>query len=176
MIVVRPTVIFGEGNRGNVFNLLNQIASGNFLMVGKGENKKSMAYIGNVVAFLEACIATNKKYCVYNYVDTPDLTMNNLVSLVRYKLKGKNSVGFRLPFWIGMVLGHLSDLLSALTGKNLPVSALRVRKFASSTEFKSTQNSLDDFEPPFKLIDGIQRTLVSEFITPDAAREIFYTE
>ena len=31
-------------------------------MVGKGENKKSMAYIGNVVAFLEACIATDQKY------------------------------------------------------------------------------------------------------------------
>ena len=40
LIIVRPTVIFGEGNRGNVFNLLNQIASGKFLMVGKGENKK----------------------------------------------------------------------------------------------------------------------------------------
>ena len=39
LIIVRPTVIFGEGNRGNVYNLLNQIASGKFLMVGKGENK-----------------------------------------------------------------------------------------------------------------------------------------
>ena len=27
LVIVRPTVIFGEGNRGNVFNLLNQIAS-----------------------------------------------------------------------------------------------------------------------------------------------------
>jgi nucleoside-diphosphate-sugar epimerase len=60
LIIVRPTVIFGEGNRGNVFNLLNQIASGKFLMVGKGENKKSMAYIGNIVAFLEACVATDR--------------------------------------------------------------------------------------------------------------------
>ena len=51
LIIVRPTVIFGEGNRGNVFNLLNQIASGKFFMVGKGENKKSMAYIHNIVAF-----------------------------------------------------------------------------------------------------------------------------
>ena len=88
LIIVRPTVIFGEGNRGNVFNLLNQIASGKFIMVGKGENKKSMAYIGNVVAFLETCIATEQKYGVYNYVDTPDLTMNELVSQVRAKLKG----------------------------------------------------------------------------------------
>ena len=35
LIIVRPTVIFGEGNRGNVFNLMNQIASGKFLMVGQ---------------------------------------------------------------------------------------------------------------------------------------------
>ena len=49
--VVRPTVIFGERNRGNVYNLFKQMASGKFLMVGNGKNKKSMAYVGNVVAF-----------------------------------------------------------------------------------------------------------------------------
>ena len=43
--IIRPTVIFGERNRGNVYNLLKQISSGKFLMVGKGENKKSMAYV-----------------------------------------------------------------------------------------------------------------------------------
>ncbi|MBT7658720.1 MAG: NAD-dependent epimerase/dehydratase family protein, partial [Bacteroidetes bacterium] len=32
--IIRPTVIFGEKNRGNVFNLLKQIASGKFLMIG----------------------------------------------------------------------------------------------------------------------------------------------
>ena len=83
LIIVRPTVIFGEGNRGNVYNLLNQIASGRFLMVGKGKNKKSMAYIGNVIAFLEVCISTDQKYGVFNYVDTPDLAMDQLVSQVR---------------------------------------------------------------------------------------------
>ena len=103
LIIVRPTVIFGEGNRGNVFNLLNQIASGKFLMVGHGENKKSMAYIGNVVAFLETCISTNQKYGIYNYVDTPDLTMNELVSQVRSKLRGVEGVGFRLPYWLGII-------------------------------------------------------------------------
>ena len=48
LIIVRPTVIFGEGNRENVFNLLNQIASGSFIMVGRGEIKKSVAYFGNI--------------------------------------------------------------------------------------------------------------------------------
>ena len=176
LLIVRPTVIFGEGNRGNVYNLLNQIASGKFLMVGRGENKKSMAYIGNIVAFLETCIATDRQYGVFNYVDTPDLTMNQLVSKVRQTLKGKTGVGPRLPFWLGMALGYIADGVAKLTGKNLPVSSIRVKKFASSTEFQSAKNSLEGFEPPFNLEDGILRTLQSEFLVPDPSREIFYTE
>lgn len=176
LIIVRPTVIFGEGNRGNVFNLLNQIASGKFLMVGNGENKKSMAYIGNIVAFLETCIATESKYGVYNYVDTPDLTMNELVSQVRKKLKGKTGVGPRLPYWLGLLLGYTADLVAKISSKNLPVSSIRVKKFASSTEFKSAKARLDDFQAPFRLGQGIERTVHSEFINPDPNREIFFTE
>lgn len=176
LIIVRPTVIFGEGNRGNVFNLLNQIALGKFLMIGNGENKKSMAYIGNVVAFLETCIATEQKYGVYNYVDTPDLTMNELVSQVRYNLKGKNGVGLRLPYWLGLILGYSADLIVKLTGKNLPVSSIRVKKFASSTEFQSNAACLDNFIAPFDLNHGIELTLRSEFISPEPNRDIFYTE
>ena len=176
LIIVRPTVIFGEGNRGNVFNLLNQIASGKFVMVGRGENKKSMAYIGNIVAFLETCIATDQKYGVYNYVDTPDLTMNELVSQVRAKLKGEEGVGLRLPYWLGLILGYTADIVSKISGKNLPVSSIRVKKFASSTEFKSAKAGLNNFQGPFSLSDGVQRTLHSEFISPDPSREIFFTE
>jgi GlcNAc-P-P-Und epimerase len=176
LLIVRPTVIFGEGNRGNVFNLLNQIASSKFLMIGKGENKKSMAYVGNVVAFLETCISTEQKYGVYNYVDTPDLTMNELISKVRTKLKDKTGVGPRLPYWLGLLLGYTADFVAKLSGKNLPVSSIRVKKFASSTEFESAKASLDNFEAPFRLSQGVERTLVSEFISPDPNREIFYTE
>jgi nucleoside-diphosphate-sugar epimerase len=53
LTIIRPTVIFGEQNRGNVYNLLRQIASGKFLMVGNGKNVKSMAYVENVAAFIE---------------------------------------------------------------------------------------------------------------------------
>ncbi|MEM4360079.1 MAG: NAD(P)-dependent oxidoreductase, partial [Candidatus Bilamarchaeaceae archaeon] len=51
LVIIRPTVVFGEGNRGNVYNLLKQIASGRFIMVGNGKNIKSMAYVENVAAF-----------------------------------------------------------------------------------------------------------------------------
>ena len=176
LIIIRPTVIFGEGNRGNVFNLLNQIASGKFVMIGHGKNKKSMAYIQNVVAFLELCISTDQKYGIYNYVDTPDLTMNELVSQVRNTITGKNSVGIRLPYWLGLILGNLADFISAITRKNLPVSAIRVRKFATSTEFASSAYDLNQFKAPFELRDGLKNTLNAEFIKPDSNCEIFYTE
>ena len=52
LVVVRPTVVFGEGNRGNVYQLIHQIISGRFVMVGSGKNRKSIAYVGNLSAFL----------------------------------------------------------------------------------------------------------------------------
>ena len=176
LIIVRPTVIFGEGNRGNVYNLFQQIASGKFIMVGNGNNKKSMAYIDNVVVFLATCITADQKYGVYNYVDTPDITMNELVSQVRAQLKGRASVGLRLPTWFGILIGLTADAISYLTGRNLPVSKIRIKKFISSSSFESSKHKLDSFKAPVDLREGINRTINNEFVDPILTREIFFTE
>lgn len=176
LIIVRPTVIFGEGNRGNVYNLFQQIASNKFVMVGNGENKKSMAYIGNIVAFLDVCIMTSQRYGLYNYVDTPDLTMNELVSKIRRILKGKDGVGIRVPFWMGLLLGYIFDIIAIVVRRNLPVSSIRIKKFCTSTNFRSAKTDLENFKTPFHLSEGINRTLNSEFLSYDPEREIFYTE
>lgn len=102
--------------------------------------------------------------------------MNELVSMVRAKLQGKTGVGPRLPFWLGLILGYTADLVAKLSDKNLPISSIRVKKFASSTEFQSAKASLEGFQAPFLLGDGVERTIQSEFISPDPNREIFYTE
>ena len=102
--------------------------------------------------------------------------MNALVCKVRAKLKGKNSVGLRLPYWLGVILGYTADLISFFAHKNLPVSLIRVRKFASSTQFRSAKHNLDNFEAPYQFSEGLERTLQSEFVAPDPNREIFYTE
>ena len=88
LTIIRPTVIFGEQNRGNVFNLLRQIASGKFLMIGKGNNVKSMAYVENVAAFIEYCLSNCVGESLYNYIDKPDFDMNTLVYEV-YDILGK---------------------------------------------------------------------------------------
>ena len=175
LIIVRPTVVFGEGNRGNVYNLLNQINSGAFAMIGNGKNKKSMAYVENLAAFLVKCIESDEKYAVYNYVDTPDFTMNELVSFVRGKLREKSSVGIRIPKFIGLMAGYTADILAKL-GVKLPISSIRVKKFCASSEFSSAKADLDGFEATYTLREGLDRTLEAEFINPDPDRQIFYTE
>jgi len=105
LVIVRPTVIFGEGNRGNVYNLLKQIHSRRFIMFGNGRNKKSMAYVENVAAFLKFSLSFKPGLHIYNYIDKPDFDMNTLVSKTRKTLFGKNNVGLRLPAFLGLTIG-----------------------------------------------------------------------
>lgn len=176
LVIVRPTVIFGEGNRGNVFNLFKQVHSGKFLMIGRGNNKKSMAYIGNVAAFLEQCIHDDQSYSVYNYVDTPDYDMNNLIKKIKNTLGKKDAIGFRIPFWIGLIIGNCADYISKITGKNFAISAIRVKKFCASSVFLSSKQKLNGFEQVYTLDEGIDRTLKCDFIDPHSDREEFFTE
>ena len=145
-------------------------------MIGAGENKKSLAYIQNLVAFLQDCIISTEDYGLHNYIDTPNLSMNEIIRQVRYKLKGKNSVGPRLPLFVGFLIGYLADFASLIIGKTLLFSPIRMKKFISSTEFTSGTSQMDAFTPPFSLLEGIDNTMEAEFIRPDPQREIFYTE
>lgn len=174
--IIRPAVIFGEANRGNVYNLLRQISSGTFLMVGRGENLKSMAYVGNVVAFIKYLIVHDKPgYRVFNYVDKPDFNMNQLVRQVRHDL-GQNGKLLRLPEWLGMLGGYGVDVLAKITGKKLPISSVRVQKFCATTQFSADKLEQSGFKRPFTIAEGLERTLRYEFLDSNADKPVFFTE
>lgn len=175
LVIVRPTVIFGEGNRGNVYNLLRQIASRRFLMFGNGKNKKSMAYVENVAAFIIKSLSFETGLHIYNYIDKPDFDMNTLITSVRKTLFGKANVGLRLPGFVGTALGHLADCASYMIGKSLPISSIRVKKFMSTTKFASSINNTG-FIPPVSLEEGLARTLRYEFMEDNSDLRTFETE
>ena len=173
--ILRPTVIFGERNRGNVFNLLKQISSGKFLMIGKGQNKKSMAYVGNVVGFIKDRIEKEETgYNVFNYVDKPDFNMNELVSVIDKKMK-LNIPKLRIPYWVGMIGGYCFDFLSQVSGKKLLVSSVRVKKFCATTQFNAAKVH-KSFNAPYSLKEGLNKTLEYEFINPKKDDILFYSE
>ena len=160
--IVRPTVIFGEENRGNVYNLLNQIVSGRFLMIGKGDNKKSMAYVGNIVSFIEYLINNQDGYQVYNYADKPDLSTKELIRIIEESLSVKTPP-IRMPYLLGLLGGYGFDLLAKLSGKTLPVSSVRVKKFCATTQFNASKAHSSGFNAPYTIQEGLAKTLLYEF-------------
>jgi nucleoside-diphosphate-sugar epimerase len=164
LTIIRPTVIFGERNRGNVYNLLKQISSGKFAMVGPGKNYKSMAYVGNIVEFIKFKMENIKKsYEVYNYVDKPDLNMNELAAEVEKSLN-KKIPSIHIPYPVGMLGGYCFDILSKLTGKKFSISSVRVKKFCATTQFDATKAHNSGFKAPYTLEQGLDRTLQYEFV------------
>ncbi|HDG1675751.1 NAD-dependent epimerase/dehydratase family protein [Kluyvera ascorbata] len=176
LTIIRPTVIFGERNRGNVYNLLKQIAGGKFAMVGSGTNYKSMAYVGNIVEFIKyKLLNVEKGYEVYNYVDKPDLNMNQLVAEVEKSLD-KKIPSVHLPYAAGMLGGFCFDLLSKVTGKKYAISSVRVKKFCATTQFDATKVHSSGFTAPYTLSEGLDRTLKYEFVHDKKDDITFITE
>ena len=175
LAIVRPTVIFGERNRGNVYNLLNQVALRRFLMVGSGRNVKSMAYVGNVAAFLRRLILEERGNVLVNYVDGPAMDMNSLIGVVRQELGRSPGVGLRLPVWLGLAIGKLADVVAAITSRKLPVSSVRVKKFVSDSHFTAGIASTG-FVPPYSMEEALRRTIRYEFLTTDKTGPLFYSE
>ncbi len=165
-VIIRSTVIFGEQNRGNVYNLLKQIAGGKFPMVGKGTNRKSMNYVENVVAFIEYELLHDIEggEHLYNYCDEPAYDMNNLVLDV-YKYLGKpKSKLFHFPYWLAYCGGLCFDLLAFITRKKFAISSIRVKKFCQNTYFVGSNIKKTDFVAPVKLEEGLKATIEYEFV------------
>jgi GlcNAc-P-P-Und epimerase len=175
LLIIRPTVIFGEKNRGNVYNLLRQIASGKFVMVGHGENRKSMAYVENVAAFIEYSMSFKPGIHTYNFIDKPDFTMNSLVANVNRILGRPEKIGLRLPFSVGYLIGKGFDLVATLTGKRFGISSIRVKKFCANSVYK-TAIEQTGFVPPLPLEQALAQTVRYEFVESHEHEEVFYTE
>jgi nucleoside-diphosphate-sugar epimerase len=175
LVIIRPTVVFGEQNRGNVYNLLRQIASGKFVMVGRGENRKSLAYVENIAAFIEHSMNFKPGVHIYNYIDKPDFMMNSLVANVNRILGRSEKICFRLPFLVGYLIGKGFDLVASMTGKRFAISSIRVKKFCSNSVY-NTAIYKTGFLPPVTLEEAIAQTVRHEFIENHYGEPLYFSE
>ena len=159
LVVVRPTVVFGEGNRGNVYELVRQITSGRFVMVGSGRNRKSMAYVGNLSAFLVHALGLGAGSHLFNYVDKPDYSMQELVDTVAEAVDRGPLSRIRIPYAVGYLGGVACDVVAAITGRKLPISAVRVKKFCSTTTFSADRLESTRFQAPVGLREALLNTI-----------------
>ena len=175
LTIIRPTVVFGEQNRGNVYNLLRQISSGFFPFIGDGKNRKSMAYVENIAAFIEFSLNNASGEYLFNYIDKPDFDMNTLTREV-YSILGKpHHTIFHWPYWLGYFGGLCFDLLAKITGKKLAISSIRVKKFCANTLFDTINIPNTNFKAPVSLSEGLFNTIKYEFIDK-IDDHVFHTE
>lgn len=162
LLIIRPTVVFGIGNRGNVYNLFKQIAMDKFIMIGTGNNKKSIAYVENLSAFIFNSLNITKGTRVINYVNKPDYSMSELTTIIGTTLNKKTSK-FKLPYFIAIILGYCFDLLSLLVKKKFSISSIRIKKFCSSSQFKSIYQDEVNSQTVINLNEAIEKTIKAEF-------------
>ncbi|MCS6987498.1 MAG: NAD(P)-dependent oxidoreductase [Sphingomonadaceae bacterium] len=163
LVIVRPTVIFGPGNRGNVWNLANQVVNGPFLMIGDGGNRKSMAYVENVAAFLLFVRGLDPGVHVFNYADKPDMSMNELVAFIRAETGLRPRTDLRLPRSAALAAGRLFDAASRVLGREFGITSERIFKFCANTQYSAERARQAGFVPPYDLREGLRRMLRAEF-------------
>jgi nucleoside-diphosphate-sugar epimerase len=163
LVIVRPVVIFGERNRGNVYELLSQIASGKFIMVGTGKNKKSMGYVLNLSRFLIKVLELGPGQHIYNYADKPDLTVQELVSIANKALGKTPAIQWKMPYPLGLAAGYFFDLLARAMGRTYPISSIRIKKFVADTRVSSEKLKETGFVAPYSLAEGLERMIASDF-------------
>lgn len=138
-VVLRPAVVYGPRDRGNVSRLIETIRRGRFFIIGDGTNRKSMVAVENVVD--AALLVTGNEQSrgqIYNVCDERSYTLNEIAATIAESV-GRKSGFPRLPMGVAMLLGRAADAVSRVSGMNLPLSADRVRKLAGNTRYSAAK-------------------------------------
>lgn len=170
LVTIRLVATFGPGNRGNVYTLIDQIARGRFVMVGNGQNHKSLAYVENVAAFLAHCLTLDQGAHLYNYADKPDMNMRDMVARIRAAL-GLKQGGVKIPYAVGIAGGAAFDVLARVTGRRFPISTIRVKKFCADTVVNADKRTQTGFTAPYSLAEGLDVMIKADFVEGQAQEE-----
>jgi nucleoside-diphosphate-sugar epimerase len=158
-IILRPTVVFGPRNQANIFRLMKQVAQGRFLMVGKGDNIKSVTYVENTVeATLFLLDHFESSFDIYNQVDYPQLTISQFVALVE-RYAQKKRFPFHMPLKLALAGSWFWSQWSAFSGRRSPITPERLSKFTTITHFTADKLRRLGYIQPFSLEEGIRKTV-----------------
>nr|WP_249743316.1 hypothetical protein [Proteus mirabilis] len=89
--------------------------------------------------------------------------MNELTDII-YTALDKRHSHIKVPYAVGLLGGYCFDILAKVTGKEFPVSSIRIKKFCARTQFKSNSIANTHFKAPVSLEQGIANTVKNEFM------------
>ena len=154
-IVLRPAMIHGPGNKGNL-NLLWGIARrGLPWPLAAFENKRSFTSIANICAAVEA-LCERGENGIYPIADDEMISTNRLIELIA-ETCGKRAKLWRVPKGVMRMVAKIGDVL------HLPLNTERIVKltedsFVNNSHLKS---QLGWKLMPIRAEEGLRRTLRS---------------
>jgi GlcNAc-P-P-Und epimerase len=159
--IIRPSVVFGPGSprNTNIYRLIDSIYEGRFLMVGKGDAIKTTSYIENLVtATLFLIERMREGIQTFIYVDEPRVSTAEMVRLICDLLQ-KRPPKWNIPLEIAAPLAHVADFVAAVTRKDLPITAARIKKFCRPTNYDASAVRNLGFEQPVPIEEALRRTV-----------------
>lgn len=155
VLIMRPALVYGERNVANMYRLIDQINKGRYFHIGKGDNVKSIAYVKNIVdGTLHLLKELEPGVHIFNYADSPHLTSRDIAETIATALKKKNPI--TLPYPLVTAMGLPFDLAIKVTGKDLPISTSRIKKFCTETYHKAEKVANIGYEPKYSNVQGLQ--------------------
>lgn len=159
-MLLRPSLMFGEGERGNFLRMLRAVHRGRFVFLGNGDVRKSMTYVENAVE--AALLAAQAEDCAgeaFNVADPEPYPLRDVVSAIAGSL-GVPPPRLSIPRSLVRLGGAGLGMCERLTGLRLPVSSRDVRRLTTDTVCDvSKLRARLKFEPLVSLQEGIARTV-----------------
>jgi nucleoside-diphosphate-sugar epimerase len=158
-VVLRPTLVYGAGSKGNLDLMIRAIRKGLFPAIAFPPNARSMIHVDDVI---RACLqaAEHPAACGQTYILTDGLeySTSDIVAWI-FEALGK-SPGFRLPFGVLQAAASLGDLAGRL-GLPSPLTSDALDKLAGSARYSNAKICRElGFAPSRDLRQGI-REMVS---------------
>ena len=154
--ILRPCMIHGPGNKGNL-NLLYKIVSKGFSWpLGAFENQRSFCSIDNLCFIIKELINNETiPSGVYNVADDEPLATNDLIKLIA-ECQGKKYHIWNVPKSIIKLLSKLGDLLK------LPLNSERLNKLTETYIVSNNKIKTAINKPlPLSAKEGLMKTLNS---------------
>jgi nucleoside-diphosphate-sugar epimerase len=117
LISVRPGVIYGPGDPGNILRMIRAVKKGYFFLPVTPKIKKSYGYIYGLLDSMYFMINQSDKVIVYNYVEKETENLGDMIGIIN-KVLGTNGKIIRVPFlllkWAALILYKLNPNLNGI--------------------------------------------------------------
>ncbi len=151
--ILRPCIIHGPNNKGNLNLLYNFVSKGIPYPFGVYENKRSFLSVENLCFVIKGLIEKSIKSGIYNVADDIPLSTKDLVKTIGQAI-GKNVKIWNISKGFINVIAKVGDILP------LPINSERVQKLTENyvVSNKKIKEELQK-ELPLNVKEGIIQTI-----------------